>query len=173
MFDQFHADWEPDGPDLRLEFSRVSKTRGGALTLVIDSDNGTVCRVSYARSNRVDPEDAIRDLQEREGTTRMNVGYCFGDGSRVQGRDAPTLAAVKAWAQLKGIDVTIWTDLRSNFEQVTGEPFSIAAALAHFQSLTPDARVGAAEYVSRAPEFVQTALRAELSNSGMVPASKK
>ena len=36
-FDDLHGAWHPDGPTLKLEFSRVSlKTRLGALTLVID-----------------------------------------------------------------------------------------------------------------------------------------
>lgn len=161
-FDGYHGAWDPAGPELRIEFSRVSRTRGGALTLVIDPDHGSVCQVSYALSTRRDPEDAICDLRCREGTTRTNIGYYFTDGSAVQARDETTLHSVKAWAEANRIDVTVWTDLRSNFEKEADKPFSIATALAHIQGLSPEAKASAAEYVWRAPNFVQTALRTEL-----------
>lgn len=85
-FDDQHLPWEFDGPDLKIEFSRVSQTRGGALTLVIDPINGAMCRVAHARSKRKDPEDSICDLRSREGTTRANVGFWFIDGSRQQAK---------------------------------------------------------------------------------------
>jgi len=33
--------WKNDGPKLKIEFSRISGSRKGALTLVIDEVNGT------------------------------------------------------------------------------------------------------------------------------------
>lgn len=47
-FDKKHEDWQFDGPSLMLEFSRVSQTRNGALTLVLDFNNGKPCQVAYA-----------------------------------------------------------------------------------------------------------------------------
>ena len=161
-FDEFHGAWEPGGPELHIEFSRISSTRAGALTLVIDPMHGSVCRVSYALSSRQDPEDAIADLMSREGTTRRNIGYYFTDENVAQARDAATLDTVKTWAQTNGIDITIWSDLRSNFEMKTGRPFSSSAAVAHIRSLSPEGRAAAAAYVGHAPAFVQTPIRAEL-----------
>jgi hypothetical protein len=66
-FDQWHDDWEPDGPTLKLEFSRVSSTRLGALTLVIDPNHGAPTRVAWCLSKRKDPDDAVVDLRCREG----------------------------------------------------------------------------------------------------------
>ena len=40
-FDRWHESWQYDGPRLKLEFSRVSKSRLRALTLVIDEIYGT------------------------------------------------------------------------------------------------------------------------------------
>jgi hypothetical protein len=161
-FDDYHGAWEPAGPELRIEFSRISSTRGGALTLVIDPDHGSICRVFYALSTRGDPQDAICDLRSREGTTRKNIGYYFAEGSAVQGRDSATVDAVRSWAQANHIDVVVWTDLRSNFSKETGKPFSVAAAVAHIQSLGAEAKAAAAEYVWRAPDLVQTDLRSVL-----------
>jgi hypothetical protein len=161
-FDEHHDSWEVNGPELKIEFSRVSQTRCGALTLVIDASNGTDCRVAYARSKRRDPEDVICDLRSREGTTRSNIGYYFADKTRSQSKDSQTLAAVKAWATANAIEVVVWTDLLSNFQKLCGQPFSVAAALAHLRSLDPAAKSGAAEYVWRAPTFVNTPLRTAL-----------
>ena len=74
-FDQQHHDWLLDGPRLKLEFSRISRSRRGALTLVIDPTNDELCPVAYALSKRQDPEDALCDLRFREGTTKKNIGY--------------------------------------------------------------------------------------------------
>ena len=163
-FDQHHHHWEFNGPLLPIEFARVSKTRAGALTLVLDSGYGTRCTVAYARSKRSDPEDAICDLRSREGTTRKNIGYFYADGSAQQARDAAILATVGAWARLRSFDVVVWTDLQSNFQAKTGQPFSVAAALKHVASLPPLGRAAAAAYVWQAPELVVTPLRAELQN---------
>ena len=54
---------ENDGPVLPIELSRISTTRKGALTLVIDPDNGTLVRTKYVLSNRKSPEDAACDLR--------------------------------------------------------------------------------------------------------------
>jgi len=62
--------WLRGGPSLPLEFSRISKSRGGALTLVIDPENGTETIVSYCVSVRDRPSDTIEDLRIREGPTR-------------------------------------------------------------------------------------------------------
>jgi len=40
-FDNQHESWKFDGPLLPLEFSRISKSRDNALTLVIDELNGS------------------------------------------------------------------------------------------------------------------------------------
>jgi hypothetical protein len=46
-FDEQHDDWQFDGPALPPEFSRVSSSRSGVLTLVIGAVPGTVlpCRI--------------------------------------------------------------------------------------------------------------------------------
>lgn len=161
-FDKHHQAWQPDGPNLMLEFSRVSGSRDGALTLVIDPEHGAACRVAYADSTRRSLEDTICDLRCREGTTWRNTGFILADGSREHGRDDATRDAIREWSETKGIHAVVWTDLRSNFAKERGAPFSIEAALRHIESLKPAAKAKAAEYVSLAPDFVATPLRAAL-----------
>ena len=163
-FDRHHHLWEFDGPSLPLEFARVSKTRAGALTLVLDSSFGSLCTVAHARSIRSDLEAAIADLQVREGTSRNNIGYTFADGSRHHVRDQGTASTIAAWARSKSIDMVVWTDLPSNFQAVTGVSFSVPAALKHVASLSPAGKAAAAAYVWQAPQFVATPLRAALQS---------
>jgi hypothetical protein len=160
-FDQQHGVWEMDGPTLPLEFSRVSASRADSLTLVLDEQNGSSCTVSHARSSRREPDDAIADLRCREGTTLANIGYYFRDGSRSNSRSKSALAVIAKWADGKGIDVVTWTDLASNFHSKSSQKcsFTVAAAVAHLQSLPASAKAKAAEYMWRAPHFIDTPLR--------------
>jgi hypothetical protein len=160
-FEEQHEDWQVDGPSLKIEFSRVSQKRNGALTLVLDMKNGSSCQVAYAMSKRKIPDDARCDLRNREGTTLTNIGFCFVDNSRKQARDEGVLEAICNWAVFKRIDVAVWTDLENNFLAKSNcrQPFSIEAALQHIQNLDSEGKARAAEYVWRAPAFVKTPLR--------------
>lgn len=159
-FDQWHDGWLPDGPNLNLEFSRISVSRGGALTLVIDDKFGTGCTVAYALSKRSNPDDVICDLRSREGTTSNKIGFYFSDNSRVFKPSVPH--NIKAWAEEEKLDLVVWTALSSNFESERKRPFSIPEAQIYLKSLTREQKVKAAEYIWRAPDFVQTPLRKTL-----------
>lgn len=157
-FDRQRGEWQDDGPTLRLEFSRISgRKRKGALTLVIDSDNGTDCRVKYAQSRRCNPNDAICDLRSREGTILNRVGYYFVDSDESGVPEVPD--SIKTWARRKGIDVVVWTGLGSNFSDKEGLPFSVPKAISYLKKLPPAGRKAAAEYMKRAPKSVDTPLR--------------
>lgn len=67
------------------------------------------------------------------------------------------------------LDVVVWTDLGSNFDKVCGKPFDVDAALTHAQSLDAEAKSGAAQYVWRAPSFVDTPLRRALQAQPWFP----
>lgn len=157
-FDEHHEGWLPGGPTLPLEFSRVSeKTRKGALTLVIDPENGRECSVNYAVSTRRDPADAIADLRCREGTVMRRMGFYFADDSDKGVPDVPPTIA--PWAAQQNFDVVVWTGLPGDFKEKTGKDFSIPNAVAHLQNLTPEGKAMAATYVFRAPDFIKTPLR--------------
>ncbi len=159
-FEAQHGPWQFDGPQIRIEFSRVSQTRRGALTLVVDPAHGASCRVAHTTSKRQDAEAAINDLRLREGTSRSNIGFYFVDGASSQSKDSVTLAAIKVWATAKAVDGVVWTDLASNFEKECECEFSVENALAYLRLLDANAKTLAVEYFSKAPAVVQTPLRA-------------
>jgi hypothetical protein len=169
-FDAHHEAWKFDGPSLKLEFSRISRTRFNSLTLVLDyrNRNGNMCQVAYALSKRNNPDDAICDLRCREGTVRRNIGFCFADGSPGQSREEEALKSIRHWASENKMDVVIWTDLASNFQEesriIGNKPFSIEAAVSYIQALNAEEKSKAAEYVWRAPEFIDTPLRRALQS---------
>jgi hypothetical protein len=152
-----HDDWKFDGPELPLEFSRISESRKNALTLVIDENNGALCQVAYAMSKRKNPDDAICDLRSREGTILKRIGYHFLDGSRNGEPNVPD--SIKTWGRGKELEVVIWTGLSTNFPCDKKPEFSIDAALAHLKGLSPEGKTKAAEYIWRAPDFIKTKLR--------------
>jgi hypothetical protein len=163
-FDDWHHRWQYDGPCLKIEFSRISrKNRLGALTLVIDSLHGFPTTVAWCLSKREKIEAAVIDLRRREDTTNDNI--C---SVRLKKLTAPhaelcqTEGSIVAWAKEKKLDAVVWTALKSNFEDETKAPFSIDAVVAYLKTLSPAGKAKAAEYVWRAPEFVQTAVRLAL-----------
>ena len=162
-FDQWHGTWKPDGPLLKLEFSRVSSTRLGALTLVVDSEHGAETRVAWCLSRRTTPDDAVADLRCREGCpmssiARLNVTTSSDDQSA-----APEGAKdIAGWARARELDVVVWAALPGNFADKVRKPFSVQGAIEYLKGLSPPAKVKAAEYIWRAPAFVRTPLRRAL-----------
>jgi|SRR6185312_11800943 len=157
-FDEQHGDWvEAGGPELPLEFCRVSSSRGGVLTLVLDTKHGQLCRVAYCLSKRKKADDVVRDLKCREGTTVDNIGRCVTSNNC----ESKFGADISTWAKTKGLDAVVWTALKSNFQTQSKykQAFSVHSALAHIQALDSVGKSRAAEYIWRAPDFVDTPLR--------------
>jgi hypothetical protein len=161
-FDRWHGPWKHDGPILKLEFSRVSEKRLKALTLVIDTENGIETTVAWCLSKRPTLADAMCDLRSREGTTLDNIGRVTIAPEAKASNCGLTEDAIAAWARTQNVDAIIWTDLKSNFQQKTTQPFSVGAVVSHLKTLTPEGKVKAAEYIWRAPEFVKTPVRTAL-----------
>ncbi|MDE0057556.1 MAG: hypothetical protein OXI22_20795 [Defluviicoccus sp.] len=162
-FDNRRRRWQYDGPTLKLEFSRISEKRRGALTLVIDSENGMDAQVAWALSRRDRIGDAAEDLRKREKAHRKFIGMHSVAGDR-RGRDANALAAIEDWADKRGLDGMVWTDLPGNFVDKTGERFSVDAAIRYLKSLRGDDRERAFRYIRNAPAFIRTPLRMAFSD---------
>ena len=164
LFEDQHTAWRYDGPPLKLEFSRISsKSRLGALTLVIDPEHGALTTVAWCLSKRNDPMDVICDLRCREGTIWQNIGRVFlGNMRRNFSHDKASRKAIVSWARAEQLDMVVWTDLQSNFREKRNLPFSLEASLSYLQILPAEAKAKAVEYVWKAPDFVQTPLRQAL-----------
>jgi hypothetical protein len=162
-FDRWHDPWRYDGPNLKIEFSRVSTSRLGALTLVIDTEHGVPTTVAWCPSKREKVEDAVTDLRCREGTTNENIRFVrLEEQPGVPADLLDTKGSIVAWARGKNFDAVVWTALKSNFQKKVKQPFSLDAVLNYLKTLPPEGKAKAAEYVWRSPGFVQTAVRSAL-----------
>ena len=162
--------FQPVGPTVPIEFSRISGKNGPSprLALVIDEANGSPCRTSVAQSSFDDLESAMENLRDREGMLHVDgVGFVevvSGNmGLRAKERHPNAVESIRGWLDGTDFDVAIWTALASNFAEACEEPFSIAAVLRFLESLPQESQSTALEYIERAPENTQTAVRHEVA----------
>ena len=158
-FDSQIGPWTNGGPVLPVEFCRISDSRKGALTLVIERMLGTEVETLYALSRRSDPRDALCDLRSREGTTLQKIGFADLATDKPHSRDAEVTKIIKDWATQRSIQVVVWTDLESNFQKKKSSEFSCNAALNHLRDLNSDGIREAVKYIMRTPPQVNTRLR--------------
>jgi hypothetical protein len=160
--------WQVGGPILPIEFSRISKSRDRALTLVIDPNNGVDNPTKYIESTRKDPKDTACDLRNRESTIIKNIGILDIKKNYINSNNQKITEIIKQWMDCKDIRAVIWTDLQSNFKEKSKNKynFSIKAALDHLNYLSEKGREEAKAYVRNAPDFIDTPLRKELKTIG-------
>lgn len=120
--------------------------------------------MAYTLSNRRELSDAVSDLRCREGTTLKNIAAYTVAQLNHETKNNPLLATILTWATNKKLDSVVWTALQSNFADKSKfkRPFSIQSAVEHIQALNPEGKAKAAEYVWRAPAFIQTPLKTQL-----------
>lgn len=161
-FNKWHQPWKNDGPILKIEFSRISKRRLGALTLVIDQEHGSPNTVAWCLSNRRNLEDVICDLRCREDTNIEHIGRIEIASQSALPSSNKAEDTILSWARSKKFDAVVWTALKSNFKEKTEQAFSVETAIKYLKGLKPEAKVKAAEYVWMAPSFIKTSLRSAL-----------
>jgi hypothetical protein len=154
------------GPILPIEFARISDN--GRLTLVIDERHGVDVPTRYALSSLNDLDDAITDLQRREGAAfRDRIGFIdVARGltcKRAQAKQPDTCERINAWAKKNGFDAVIWTALGARFKKKVGVPFSVDAATRYIGGLPEPTRTLALEYIRKAPSDVVTPVRRKLT----------
>lgn len=155
--------WHTDGPELPVEFARVSKN--GRLTLVLVPNSGGFAQINvlWAELCCRDAEHARRNVAERE-CVENNIGLSIPvwptDGTAVQ-----HWTAVDRWAKNKGLDFVIWTALRPRFGGHSGRVPSEAEALDYLRGLQTSERADAEEYIRRTPPQIRTAYRSAIEKA--------
>ena len=166
----YKGDWQTGGPELSIEFSRVSSDC--RLTLVVDGKFGDPVGTRFVLSKRRELHDAIADLRDREGTIWSRIGYVDLSGkmnsNEAFSQQDTTLSTVETWAKKEGFNAAVWTALPPSFEKETGEPFSVKNATEYIRALPVTAREVAIEYLNRAPAEVSTPLRRHLAQERVI-----
>ncbi len=151
------------GPDLPLEFSRVSPKRRQSLVVVIDTAAGDACPTHVIESIRETVTDAAHDLAARERTDLAHIGWVdVAAGTAFSNREG-IADRVHEWCVAQGMRGAVWTDLDGNFETATGASFTIARGIAYLKTLEGDSLAAALEYINGAPIETDTPLRRALN----------
>ena len=128
--------WKDSNIQLPLNFSRISDKGKGRLTLVIDKKNGKLNNVFLARTKSNDLNKAINQIKNREKTRKSNIGYINlkKNDFRSNQMTPKQLESIKNYAKKNKYDAMVWTDLPSNFSNITRKKFTINDALDYINS---------------------------------------
>jgi len=144
--------WEKTDLILPLEFSRISDKGMGRLTLVIDEKNGTNNKVWYAESKIKNIDKSINALKIRENTIKDNIAYINlkTDKERVKNTPTKIVRRIKLWAKKNNIDVVIWTDLKSNWNDIIKSNYSVKDGYKYFLNSELDIKIDILKYIYKA-----------------------
>ncbi len=148
------------GPQLPMEFSRISPKRKMGLAVCLDPVAGVACQTHVITSKRRDIHAAIEDLRARERAPAKRIGACHPDLQH--GRMPEVVEIVREWCAANGWDGAVWTDLEPNFKAHTGQGFSVARGMAYLKTLRGENLAEAHAYIENAPAQTHTPLRSAL-----------
>lgn len=163
------SEFSLSGLMLPIEFCRVSGNDQPPrrLTLVIDDDIGIQCQTFVALGAFDDLDAARENLRVREGLDNVKgIGFAVKGGAssaKAIERHPKAVTEIAAWLAASDFDAVIWTALANNFEERAGEAFSVDAAIRFLEAQPADHLPRALEYIRKAPEQVQTQVRAAVS----------
>ncbi len=166
--------WNSGGPNLPIEFSRISQSgsRQKCLTLVIDELNGSDCPTHYAISSFKNLNIALMNLRVIENITlTYSIGYVNLISGAERGwarQNTPSSCdRIKEWAQTNQFDAVIWTSLLPNFEKILQIPFTTADAVNYVKSLAEPYQTDARSYILKTPMQVMTPVKSILMRDWM------
>ncbi len=146
--------WKTNGPELPVEFARISQD--GRLTLVL-LPNANPIPVLWAQMDTDNLDEARENLKKREGTIRDRIGFIDLTYNKTQSGIVNT-KGIRTWAQERAIDAAVWTDLRSNFESKYRALNNINV-ISYLNKLKMADRKLAEEYIRKAPHQIITPFR--------------
>jgi len=152
-------DWLRDGPVLPVEFSRHSGE--DRITLVIRVD-GPAVPVLWWPTSYTSLDEAAEQLRIREGKTRhawIGRWPCEDNATYLHRH------TIAAWATAKGLDGVVWTAIPPKWNGTDEVVPTLDEILGHLHALGPVRGAKAYEYIRRAPDQIETPLRARLEEA--------
>ena len=162
--------WRLDGPRLPIEFARISGD--GRLTLVIqpDAEDQQVC---WSLSEFDGFDDAVENLQEREGCELRGIHSLTATGKTTGEIPATVKESVRGWLAARGqLSAAIWTGLTTNWQKKRRQKFTSEDAVRYLKELESERERAATtfnrarEYVKNAPSLIQTRVRRAMQQEG-------
>lgn len=132
---KIETEWTKSNIKFPLNFSRISDSGNGRLTLVIDK-TGEMNNVHYARASFSNLNNAINKLKIREKTSNKNIGFINIASNTVRTSliDNKKIEELVNFANKNKIDALIWTEIPPNFYEVFGKPYSKENAIEYIES---------------------------------------
>jgi len=158
--------WFSDGPELPIEFARVSNDKRLTLVLFPTAKKTPVLWAMMAPDNL---DDAIRNLTEVEGipaSTKDRIGYVnLQSGEQRSSVVVGIGDEIRRWACMKKLDAVIWTDLPPNFQESTKVEFTEETVISYLGNLPNDSKKRAEEYIRRTPPQIRTRFRSAIEKT--------
>jgi hypothetical protein len=148
------SEWFLDGPDLPIEFARVSD--GGELATVLCA-NAPLCKVLWAVLEVESLDQACEALRIRE-----QIPEDRHDGIGIFTTSRSPVGVIGEWAIARQLDAVIWTALPPKFEEVEGLIPTVDDAVFYLAALSVGARNYARDYVKQVPPQIDTPYRREI-----------
>lgn len=158
--------WQTDGPELPIEFSRISGVQNDLryLSLVISPPSDWITTL-FAESIYTDLNNAICNLANREGAAFSAIGYYDFQKVKIHSSFISVIAkSLEKWKNIKKYNALIWTDLDSNFKTITKSPFTMENVQSFLNSLTTEELEKSIEYIKTAPAQTKTQYRSIILN---------
>ncbi|SEP97383.1 hypothetical protein [Flavobacterium urocaniciphilum] len=156
--------WIYDGPNLPIEFARISKN--GRLTLVI-TENGTFNKTFYTFANmKLTFEETIENLRKREGCNKKDIGFYKAETDEFHSEDFKYKEEIRNWSNEKKIKNIIWTDLpeKWSYKNENDETINVnpKERIEYLKNLTGEKKELAEEYIIKSPIEIQTLYRKQI-----------
>lgn len=146
-------EWQEDGPELSLEFARLSG--GGRVTLVV-MPSGPRVPVLWSLLNVSSLEEGAAALRAREGTKLDWIGRWPSDsGDRYA-------AGISEWARAKDLDGVVWTALPPKWGGENGRTPTEVEVTSYLSALTAEEAREPFKYIRCAPPQIRTPYREAL-----------
>ena len=132
---RIETEWTKSNIKFPLNFSRISDSGQGRLTLVIDKI-GEPNNVYYARTAFTNLNTAIEKLKTREKTLTKNIGFIniSSNSVRTSLLNDKKINELINFAKKNKIDGLVWTEIPPNFDEVFGKPYSKENAIEYIES---------------------------------------
>ena len=132
---KIETEWTKSNIKFPLNFSRISDSGQGRLTLAIDK-TGEMNNVYYARTSFSNLNTAIQKLKMREKTSTKNIGFINIESNtfRTSLLSDKKIHELISFAKKNNIGGLIWTEIPPNFEEAFGKPYSKENAIEYIES---------------------------------------
>lgn len=151
------GDWKSDGPELALEFCRLSSFGKSKEKVILAlNESSPRCVTYWDLLVATDLKTARNNLRDREGAVTDDIETF----TRNQNPLSTAAVQIDSWLKLHPeIDAVVWTGLESNWSKYRHTKFSTDDLIQYFDS-KKDSLVKIKEYFDKAPTQILTAARA-------------